>query len=161
MYTFKDYYGNTVELSFDDHPYASFAKHVWVVCKHQGKWLLTKHKHRGLEFPGGKVEEGETSEEAAIREVKEETGGEVSALFYLGQYKVNGREKVIVKNIYHAVVDDLQPQPHYFETLGPVLMDKLPKSLKKDNRFSFIMRDDVLVHSINKIASMNINSMSK
>ena len=31
-----------------------------------------------LEFPGGKVEAGETSEEACIREVQEETGVELS-----------------------------------------------------------------------------------
>ena len=32
------------------------------------QWLLTHHLRRGLEFPGGKVELGETPEEAAVRE---------------------------------------------------------------------------------------------
>ena len=43
-------------------------KHVWVVCRYGDQWLLTHHLRRGLEFPGGKVELGETPEEAAVRE---------------------------------------------------------------------------------------------
>lgn len=39
----------------------------------------------------------ECAEEAALREVKEETGARVKSLKYLGQYKVLGKEKVIVK----------------------------------------------------------------
>ena len=47
---------------------------MFVICRFYQQWLLTKHKIRGWEFPGGKKEEGETLEEAAIREVEEETG---------------------------------------------------------------------------------------
>ncbi len=54
MYTFRDYYHNEVNLSFNDHPFSKKPKHVWVICRHKDKWLLTKHKERGLEFPGGR-----------------------------------------------------------------------------------------------------------
>lgn len=37
-----------------------------------------------IDMPGGKIEEGETAEEAAIREVKEETGMEVKKLEKIG-----------------------------------------------------------------------------
>ena len=47
----------------------------------------------------------ECAEEAALREVKEETGAAVRHLKYVGQYKVLGREKVIVKNIYFADIE--------------------------------------------------------
>ncbi|MCY7834489.1 nucleoside triphosphatase YtkD, partial [Bacillus spizizenii] len=43
-------------------------------------------------------------------EVKEETGARVKSLKYLGQYKVLGKEKVIVKNIYFAVIEKLEKQ---------------------------------------------------
>ncbi|CAM5613392.1 Putative 8-oxo-dGTP diphosphatase YtkD [Lysinibacillus sphaericus] len=46
--------------------------------KHQR--LCTIHKRRGVEVPGGKVEPGETLEQAAVREVFEETGVHVKNL---------------------------------------------------------------------------------
>jgi 8-oxo-dGTP pyrophosphatase MutT (NUDIX family) len=40
-----------------------------------GKVLVTQHsKHKGWDFPKGHLEQGETSEQAALREVAEETG---------------------------------------------------------------------------------------
>src|SRR5699024_620260 len=102
MYIFTDYYRNKVQLSFENHPFSRLPKHVWVICKYNHQWLLTEHKERGLEFPGGKVEEGETAEQAAVREVKEETGGIVGFLEYIGQYYVNGKNGDVIKNVYFA-----------------------------------------------------------
>lgn len=151
MLTFKDYYNNEVRLSFGDHPFSKHPKHVWVICRFQGQWLLTSHSRRGLEFPGGKVEQGEKPQEAAIREVKEETGGIVSRIQYIGQYKVSGRGKTIIKNIYFAEIDELIKQESYLETNGPVLLPFLPVHVPNDPRFSFIMKDDVLTYSLEHI----------
>src|SRR5690606_9944935 len=107
-------------------------------------WLLTEHRSRGLEFPGGKVEEGETAEEAAIREVMEETGGVVKKLYYIAQYFVTGRSGTIIKNVYYAPIETLKEQPTYYETNGPVLLNEIPENIKEKNRFSFMMKDDVL-----------------
>lgn len=155
MYEFEDIYNNRVMLSFEDHPFSRDPKHVWVICRYEDQWLLTSHKNRGLEFPGGKVEVGETAAQGAIREVKEETGGHVAQLQYIGQYKVDGREKIIIKNVYFAIIDKLVKQDTYFETNGPVLLRQIPGNVKKDNRFSFIMKDDVLTHSLEKIVKSN------
>ncbi len=54
-------------------------KHITVVAaiiKSHGKYLATQRNYGefkdGWEFPGGKIEEGESAEEALIREIKEE-----------------------------------------------------------------------------------------
>lgn len=151
MYRFIDFYHNEVHLSFKDHPFSTNPKHVWVVCRYQGNWLLTKHSDRGYEFPGGKVEVNETAKEAAIREVKEETGGIVQTINYIGQYKVFGKDRVIVKNIYFAIISELIEQENYFETYGPVLLQEIPERVHKDKKYSFIMKDEVLQRSLNEV----------
>ncbi|WP_163971520.1 RNA deprotection pyrophosphohydrolase [Oceanobacillus halotolerans] len=151
MYTFKDYYNNEVRLSFRDHPFSVHPLHVFVICMYKNRWLLTKHAERGLEFPGGKVEIGETAEQAAVREVYEETGGHVKSLQYIGQYYVKGKGDQITKNVYVAEVDELHRQDTYYETEGPVVIETIPQNIKENKAYSFIMKDDVLTHSLNYI----------
>jgi len=148
MIRFTDYYQNKVILSFEDHPFSSSPKHVWIICKYQEFWLLTNHRDRGLEFPGGKVEKNETPLAAAKREVFEETGGVIHDIQYLGQYKVLGKDKTIIKNIYVAKIKEIKQKKTYLETEGPVLLKELPKDIQEDSRFSFIMKDGVLSYSL-------------
>lgn len=151
MYKFIDYYKNEVTLSFENHPFSKQPKHVWVICKYGDEWLLTKHKERGLEFPGGKVEAGETAEQGAIREIQEETGGAINSIHYIGQYYVAGKKEHVIKNVYFAKIKKLLQQPTYFETEGPVLLKEIPKNIKFNKSFSFIMKDDVLSRSMDHI----------
>ncbi|WP_243291120.1 RNA deprotection pyrophosphohydrolase [Bacillus sp. FJAT-47783] len=155
MIRFTDFYQNEVLLSFDDHPFSKKPKHVWVICKYGRQWLLTNHQDRGYEFPGGKVEKGETPVDAAMREVFEETGGIVQTMKYLGQYKVLGKEKEIVKNIYVATIEKIIKKETYYETKGPVLLNELPTNIQEDKRFSFIMKDRVLLNSLERMKILN------
>ncbi|MBM7541408.1 RNA deprotection pyrophosphohydrolase [Amphibacillus cookii] len=157
MYVFRDYYNNEVRLSFDDHPFSKYPKHVFVICRYRGQWLLTKHKTRGMEFPGGKVEQGETAEQAAVREVKEETGATVDLLRYLGQYHVEGKGDTVIKNIYYAEIADLKQQNSYHETEGPVLLKNLPENLITNKSFSFIMKDDIVRLSLKEIIKHHVS----
>ncbi|MCK0471246.1 RNA deprotection pyrophosphohydrolase [Halalkalibacter sp. APA_J-10(15)] len=119
-------------------------EHVLVFCRFKQKWLVTNHCSRGLEFPGGKKEKGESLEEAAFREVWEETGAILSQLKYCGFYVVNEIDHEFHKAIFFAEVIDVESKEDYGETGGPVLVKQFPENIKHDNRYSFIMKDDVL-----------------
>ena len=88
METFNDEKGGTVKLSFLNDSFSKQADHVLVICRFFDQWLLTRHKERGWEFPGGKREPGETLEVAALREVEEETGAKLKNLHFIGEYEV-------------------------------------------------------------------------
>ncbi|MEN2768320.1 RNA deprotection pyrophosphohydrolase [Ornithinibacillus xuwenensis] len=151
MFIFRDYYHNEITFSYSNHPFSKDPRHVWVICRYKDRWLLTKHKDRGIEFPGGKVEEGESAEQAAHREVMEETGAVIETIRYVGQYHVAGKASHVVKNVYFADIQMIEKQDTYFETNGPILLEEIPKNVKHNKRFSFIMKDDVLVHSLARV----------
>lgn len=55
-----------------------------VIVKDQRVLLIRSHKYNTYTLPGGGVEDGESLEQAAIREVMEETGLEVSIVGNVG-----------------------------------------------------------------------------
>lgn len=74
-----------------------------------GEIVLVKRKNEPFKnmwaIPGGMVDEGETAEEAAIREAKEETGLDVQLVRLVGVFSKPGRDPrgQYVSVAYHAV----------------------------------------------------------
>jgi len=151
MESFLDYNGCHVSFFYKRNALDKKANHVLVICRFFNQWLLTKHKKRGLEFPGGKVEPFETLEEAAKREVEEETGAILQTLEFIGEYEVKGEEDSFVKAVFYGEVETLSVKEDYFETAGPVLYSGDILKERWEKQFSFIMKDKVVELAIKKI----------
>jgi 8-oxo-dGTP diphosphatase len=147
MEKFFDYHGYEVTLCFGREDIPIHPEHVFVIARHNGDWLLTKHKKRGLEFPGGKVEPGETLEKAAARELFEETGAKTARLIRLGTYMVD-QDPPFSKAIFFSDNTILEEKQHYHETEGPVLWSGDFSTVQGDERFSFVMKDEVVSRTL-------------
>lgn len=79
---------------------------VYTILFHQGKVLAMEMPNGLWEFAGGGIEWGESPEQAAVREAKEETGLAVSDLRFLGvtsaTYDKEGNEKHSIYLVYRA-----------------------------------------------------------
>ncbi|EUJ37214.1 hypothetical protein PWEIH_11018 [Listeria weihenstephanensis FSL R9-0317] len=136
---YQDSLGNAVSIQFDA---TKEADDVLVIAKFHDAWLFTTHKSRGIEFPGGKGELGETNEAAARRETMEETGAKLDKLHRIAQYEVKTAERVFSKRVYFANVIGFVNQVDYMETLGPTLIAGDLANIVQQEQFSFFMRDE-------------------
>ena len=57
--------------------------YVYVIAFRGDEFLMVRHARRAWEMPGGKVNPGESAEEASVREFREETGYDISLLMVL------------------------------------------------------------------------------
>ncbi len=86
------------------------------VVLNDGKVLVISSEIRGsTSLPKGKLDEGESPESAAIREVKEETGYDVEIVKKLGDqtYEFDKNDTHIVKTVTYysmCLANDLPPQ---------------------------------------------------
>lgn len=145
MKEFTDVNGHKVQFLFEPSSFPEEVGHVLVICKYENKWLLTNHKTRGWEFPGGKVEIGESLEAAACREVWEETGASIKELTPLGSYKVTDSKGFFIKKVFFGIIKGLERKTNYLETNGPLLIreERLLKE-RFECHYSFIMQDRMI-----------------
>lgn len=103
--------------------------------------LVTKYKEGNIkaeyyDIPGGKIEEGETAEQTAIREVKEETGIIVKNLKYSGNIIVEYPNRIFNFEIFTS--KEFEGKPKDFEENSSQWI-KIEKLLNEEKILSNIM----------------------
>ena len=146
MLEFKDHSNRRVTLEFE---HTSDMDHILAICVMDGKYLFTDHKVRGIEFPGGKIEPGESAEEAVHREVFEETGASIGNMQFVGVYTVHDETRPFVKGVYLAEVEDMFFKCEYMETYGPVLYPSV-EGIPEERR-SFLLKDPCIDYLYRKV----------
>ena len=85
----------SIAVKFYDRVDDQLLKFAVIISKSEGKWVFCKHRERDTyEVPGGDRDEGETIDETAARELREETGAVDFNLFPVGVYSVTGKNRV-------------------------------------------------------------------
>ena len=97
---------------------------------YQGKWIFVRHQKRSTwEIAGGHIEPGETSLEAAGRELMEETGARKFTLECIATYSVTIDGETGWGRLYLANVTDIGPIPDISEIAEAMLSDHVPENL--------------------------------
>lgn len=117
------------KVRFYDEVEDSLLKFAVILAKFDEKWVFCKHKERTtLEIPGGHREADETVDEAAARELREETGAVDFTIRPVCVYSVvrDGAEESF-GGLYIAEISAFEKELHS-EIEKIVLLDQPPES---------------------------------
>ena len=120
------------EVKFFDPLFIPDSKLTYSVisARYKSKWIFVRHQKRSTwEIAGGHIEKGETSFEAAGRELTEETGAVKFELKCVATYSVTMDDETGWGRLYLADVREIGPIPDISEIAEIVLSDHLPENL--------------------------------
>ena len=101
-----------------------------ISAKFKKKWIFVRHHERStFEIAGGHIEKGESSDEAARRELMEETGAVEYSIDCVATYSVKIDGFTGYGRLYLANVIEMGPIPDISEIAEIKLLDHLPEKL--------------------------------
>jgi 8-oxo-dGTP diphosphatase len=105
----------------------SLLEYMVIAARSKGKWVIVRLWGRDdWCFPGGHREAGETMDEAAHRELYEETGAKDYSLSRIAQYSVDHGDRISWGTIYEAEIKDFDLLPSDFEIEEIDFVDEFP-----------------------------------
>lgn len=119
------------KVNFYDTTYDPGEKLTYSVisARHNGKWIFVRnHKRSTFEIPGGHIEEGETSLEAARRELMEETGALQFSIECIATYSVFKDKQTGWGRLYFAEVTEIGTVPDMSEIGEVIFSDHLSEN---------------------------------
>lgn len=142
-----------VELEFKENEDNQHAKHVLGIPVYNNQFVLTHHKVRGIEFPGGKVESHEQNQEAVIRELYEETGAIAKRVRFIASYIVYDQIP-FDKDVYFIDVERIEEKSDYHETYGPIIVDHIEEV--ENEKKSFLLKDDAILKCVERVKELGL-----
>jgi 8-oxo-dGTP diphosphatase len=115
--------------------------YVVIAARHRGGWLFVRHRRRGgYEMPAGHPDVDESSEEAAVRELMEETGARDYLIKPLAYYSVDGGSGKQYGRLFYAEVGDLDEIADTAEIERVRVFKRLPRQLSLPEVMTFLFR---------------------